>query len=551
MPFEEKLAPGRGAWAVVLGIGLFAGLLGFVSVTRTGRFSPDAMNYVDIASHIASGQGVVQATLGFNQPHLFSSGSPIPSPVVSQPPLYPLLVAGVSLCGIATPRAALIVSAAAYGAILLLAWRLARRLYGDGAGIWTLALLCGYAPLRSAAGAALSEATGIAWVLTALVGLVAVGDASTARRAAILAAMAGLAAGLAMITRYALAPLLPLGTGWLVWRWLRSRQTAAPSSLSLRGTWAWFLAGAACAVVPVLVRNAIVAGRLLPEALPSDQGLLVNLRDAAITLAGNWLCDGRWLQPQAAFFGGIAAIALAVLVSRTGWRRALEGWLVGDGRELVVGWGVLYCGFAVVQRSLSHFDALGTRLMVPAGVLLAVLWAALLAGALGSACSRRWGYGVLAVVLAAAMGRECVLLANAAPYRPADDVAASPRLAWLARHTTPSDLIVAENAVDVPFYLGRQAAVSFSRYPYTRHLAYADLVGLADRHDASWTRVLLVLRSTPEGPGPLAHAYGPMLADLYAGHLEAYPRLRVAARLEEAQVFELPAEPPESRLQAE
>lgn len=48
------------------------------------------MNYVDVARNISAGRGIAQSTLGFNQPYLFDEASPIPSPMTSQSPLYPI-----------------------------------------------------------------------------------------------------------------------------------------------------------------------------------------------------------------------------------------------------------------------------------------------------------------------------------------------------------------------------------------------------------------------------------------------------------------------------
>src|SRR5687768_2425355 len=64
------------------------------------------MNYVDIARNIAQGRGIVQSTLGFNQPHFFTSLSPAGA-FTSQPPLYSLAIAVVGSLGISFADAAL------------------------------------------------------------------------------------------------------------------------------------------------------------------------------------------------------------------------------------------------------------------------------------------------------------------------------------------------------------------------------------------------------------------------------------------------------------
>src|SRR3954453_7298815 len=53
-------------------------LFAFNSFTRTREFADaDTTNFVDVARHIASGQGVTQSALGMNQPH-FDVDDPFP-----------------------------------------------------------------------------------------------------------------------------------------------------------------------------------------------------------------------------------------------------------------------------------------------------------------------------------------------------------------------------------------------------------------------------------------------------------------------------------------
>src|SRR3954468_1761071 len=81
----------------------YLALLTFNWVTRTGRFSPDSMNYVNIARNIVAGQGVTQPTLGFNQADWKLDDKP-PVPVTVHGPLYPALIALVSQTGLSAAR---------------------------------------------------------------------------------------------------------------------------------------------------------------------------------------------------------------------------------------------------------------------------------------------------------------------------------------------------------------------------------------------------------------------------------------------------------------
>src|SRR4051812_11464315 len=91
-------------------LAIYALWFAFNSYTRTRQFEDgDTMNFIDVARHIVSGQGVTQATLGFNQPR-FSVDDPIPTPLTHQPPLYPLMIASLSQTGLAFTDAALLIS---------------------------------------------------------------------------------------------------------------------------------------------------------------------------------------------------------------------------------------------------------------------------------------------------------------------------------------------------------------------------------------------------------------------------------------------------------
>src|ERR1700742_3513796 len=108
-------------------LALYAVLFAFNTVTRTRNFEdPDTMNFVDIARHITLGQGVKQATLGFNQP-VFDAGDAIPTPLTHQPPLYPLAVAAVSKAlKLPVTDVALFISVAGYAFVLLAGYGIAR-----------------------------------------------------------------------------------------------------------------------------------------------------------------------------------------------------------------------------------------------------------------------------------------------------------------------------------------------------------------------------------------------------------------------------------------
>jgi hypothetical protein len=63
--------------------------------------------------------GITQPTLGFNQPRI-NPDDDIPTPLIAQPPLYPLLISWVTRIGVSAPVSALLVSATGFALIFLL-----------------------------------------------------------------------------------------------------------------------------------------------------------------------------------------------------------------------------------------------------------------------------------------------------------------------------------------------------------------------------------------------------------------------------------------------
>ena len=211
------------------------------SLTHTRQFPYDAMNYVDVARHVAQGDGLVQTTVGMFQPRLAVLPSDGPVPFVAQAPLFPLLIAALHALGASFQDAALLLSALGYLLTLGLGTLLARRFYGDGGAQLVLVALLVYAPLAQAGRTALTEAL----ALGLLLGSLALVTAPERHLRAPELAAAGLLAGLAFATRYALVAWIPLGLLWILWR---SRGRALPGAVA-------YVLGAALPVVPILIRN--------------------------------------------------------------------------------------------------------------------------------------------------------------------------------------------------------------------------------------------------------------------------------------------------------
>ena len=473
------------------------------SLTHTRQLPYDAMNYVDVARHVTQGDGLVQTTVGVFQPRLATLPHTGPVPFVAQAPLFPLLVVAFHALGASFQDAALLLSALGYLLTLGLGTLLARRFYGDVGAQLVLAALLVYAPLAQAGRTALTEALALALLLGSIALTTAPGKHL---RAPVLAA-AGLLAGLTFATRYALVGWIPLGLLWILWR---SR------GHTLSGAVAYAL-GAALPVAPLLIRNLALTGELIPRPLPSDQGWQQNTAEAAQALLGNFFLAERQQVAQ----GLLSLVFLGIVFL---WeRRSLRlRNILHRPDVLLLLWVLIYTSGLILQRTRVHFDPLDSRLLLPAGVPLVLLLGNL-------AGNPRAARAVLALGLLLALGKEVKILCT--PLE-APAIVRSPRLAWLAKHTANTDRILGDDAMDIPFFLGRPHVFSFSAYPYNEPVDTDFLQRIAP--------VYVVVRPS-EGDKKDAR-YGPVLAGLKQGVLPLGLRITEQAVLHDARIYRVEAE---------
>ena len=384
------------------------------SLERVRAFTADSMNYVDVARRVAAGDGLVQSTGGFNQPFYLSGDLDLPSAFAAQPPGYPLAISSLARLGVDAADAALVVSALAYAAVLLLVYLLGRRIGGDVAGAAGLGAALLFVPLTHLGRAALSECLGVAGVLLFLLLLdrhlerppgarvlrPAAGDGLTPApvpggrpqlgRALLYVFALGLLAGAAFGIRYSLWPLPAVGVAAL---WFVGAARREPARL-LRGAGrrsgaglAAFAAGAFLPMASVLGRNLAVDGRLLPAAMPAATTLPENLGRAVAAVLGGWRSTalGNW--PDAALLVVTLALlgALAVRAASDP-----DGSRIGTAPRLplLIGlWAVLYLAAVVWRATLANFDPIGVRLALPATVALIPVFGGLITAAVAGAAA--------------------------------------------------------------------------------------------------------------------------------------------------------------------
>jgi Dolichyl-phosphate-mannose-protein mannosyltransferase len=517
----------RGWRAVCLALlGLYVLLFAFNSFTRTREFEDgDTMNFVDVARHVAAGQGVRQSVLGFDQP-VFGVDDPIPTPLTHQPPLFPLTVAALSHTGLSITDAALVISGVCYGFTLLASYFIAARLFGRREALATVLLLALYAPLRDFSRSAFSDPLGLALMLGAYWLLASYGASQPKRPA--LAAVAGLVAATAVATRYALAPLVVVGA-WFVF---------VEASYRVRDAVLFLVAPALVAAALVWHNMSILHGSPVPHYLPSTTGYVKNFLGAMGSLVSEYSDLPSAPLKFAALLAVLAAICF-VAVRRGRLLSALSSAaLTGKSAHLLTAFVFLYLTFLIVQRSHSYIDPISARYLLPGSVVIVMLFAAFAVRAVAVEARTLAVAGTLAAL--AMVGHEMYTTATTAKYDAQRLIDESGRLTWIQKSTTGTDMIIGEDTVDVAFYFHRPAAVSYSPFPYTETLPYDKLIALCHRFRPEYSRVLLIVRThgdldTPRGRRRL----GPFIHDATAGQLQNYPQIVPLASFPDGRAFQV------------
>lgn len=441
-PTRADRRPGR-AWGVaVVMAACAAAYLANLSALQIGQHVDDAV-YVSVGRSLAAGLGYVR----FEDPR---------HPVESQyPPALPALVALVLRLGGGLEALRIIPLIFSLASLLLADAFFRSRLPCAGADAnatwrWMLLGLFGLNHLIVGyAGMVMTEAPFICLTLAALVLLTyePMADAPTSRR---IAALVGLALVLAIACLFRISGLA-LVAGAAAWLFRRGRRSEALTLAVLTGallapwliyqralTGHWFGAGYGVDVVsaghstwpPALrpLENLFAySTRLLPEALLPFFGERMTALLARLSL-----------EPLALILGAaISALVLTggVLCAR---RRSLpDGWLAVSLTMLLLTWPYRYTRLALplVPIALVYLLAAGTALAPPRrGVLLALAGLALA------------GFAV----------RDLTMVASP-PRADYPDLRAAGE--FVAAHTEPNALIVAENAPGVALYAGNRAVL--------------------------------------------------------------------------------------------
>ena len=354
--YRHSPAPDAGWFAVPVAIA--AAIVAWWVLANSAGFTTDSESYLDVARALREGRGMVQMVVDFWRPRL-------PDPLGMWPPLYPLAIAGLSRFGVPLDAAARAVSAVSFVVFAVAFYFLAVRTVGVRRArvIAPLALVTPGVALAS--GMAWSETLFMAMVTLALMGLATVEVHPVGHRRARdisrLAVWAGLAAGLAALTRYLGLVLIPIGIAWFVFR-----------SANLRVMLAWTIA-AVTLPLAWAIRGMLVFGNPLGPGLPASQlGFL--------TVAGDLVGGMRWALVPWPFqsveaFAAVILFALLVLVIVAFTRRGIP--------TLLAVTVFAYLLLLLIARSRWTFNVLGERYLTPSLPLILLAAGATLSGLAG------------------------------------------------------------------------------------------------------------------------------------------------------------------------
>ena len=242
----QASAPLDGAVLAVLALAVIGWL-----APRVAGFTTDSDAYLDVARSVRAGTGLVQSVVDFWRPG-------VPDPLALWPPLYPLLVAVVAAFGVPLELAARFVAAGSFAVFAFAFHALAVTALGRGGGaLATIAALATLSVTRLGA-FAWSEATFLALTTIGLAMLARAESAGGWTRGR--AFVAGVAFGLAAVTRYAGVPVALAAVAYVALRPAlrgdggRALRSFALQSLALPGVG--------------IARNLLLFGRPFGPALP-------------------------------------------------------------------------------------------------------------------------------------------------------------------------------------------------------------------------------------------------------------------------------------------
>jgi 4-amino-4-deoxy-L-arabinose transferase-like glycosyltransferase len=271
----------------VAGAAVFAVAVALRATARYGPGAePDTVTYLAAAHHLRTGHGFADI-----------DGSPL----TLFPPLFPAAVAALEWLGLGPLPAARFLNAALLGVLVVLAAVWTRRISGSAVLGAVVAVVVAVAtPMVAMGSDALSEPIGIVFVVACLLFLTEARRTGAVRHGF----LAGLAAGLACLARYASVALFPVGIVILL---LRPGRATARIRLA-----ATFLVAGAVPFGAWLARNVAAAGNATGDG--RGRSALTFAASLKLTLAA----VGAWVLPEATPVDARAVVGVVLVATVTG-----------------------------------------------------------------------------------------------------------------------------------------------------------------------------------------------------------------------------------------
>ncbi|MDQ1501370.1 MAG: hypothetical protein QOI86_4710 [Actinomycetota bacterium] len=337
---------GTGGWVLpVAGAAVFAVAVALRATARYGPGAePDTVTYLAAAHHLRTGHGFADI-----------DGSPL----TLFPPLFPAAVAALEWLGLGPLPAARFLNAALLGVLVVLAAVWTRRISGSAVLGAVVAVVVAVAtPMVAMGSDALSEPIGIVFVVACLLFLTEARRTGAVRHGF----LAGLAAGLACLARYASVALFPVGIVVLL-----VRPGRATARIRLAAT---FLVAGAVPFGAWLARNVAAAGNATGDG--RGRSALTFAASLKLTLAavGAWVLPGATPVDARAVVGGVlvATVAGALLVSAVAERRRARPAVLGTAVLGTAALGTAALGTATSGTAASAALGLPAALFVVFGV---------------------------------------------------------------------------------------------------------------------------------------------------------------------------------------
>jgi hypothetical protein len=536
-PSQQPLSPRtsplhRTAFGLfTVGAFAFAALLTYNALAIKGELTTDSLFYIDAANNFLAGRGIVNSMSDYDR--LLEVDRGLPVPMTHWPPMYPLLIAGVSTFCPNSAYAAILVSAGFVLFILAASFALTWRLYGAAYAMFVTAMLCHLQPLLLMAYRAWSETAGLAFAVAAA--YFAVQARPDTKRSGLWWFAAGLALSLAIATRYAFLPLVAL----LPLVHLNLRQW---KGMLVRGC--WYGGGLAVVLGPLFIRNKVV-GSFGGPRWGSGHTALEGFQHLGQTLATSFRIDST----MTGSLMGIVLIGAVVAALRSFWKRdfatTLRDAFWSSGRWVLWAWPLLYCAFILYAQTKVSIGPIAHRLALPAIFFLSLL---IVLGTLRVLKLRATVLAGLAFIpLATALYTQVATARSFSglALRPAHDLARkidrSPSLSWLSENIGTSDLLIAEKGIDIPMYIGPVDTAFFPRMGRPgKPLAYDTMLGWLrdDNRCCRYRRIVLLIHPTVDESATWTEPRGDFLPALLddAG---PYPEFERIETLEDAVLFEI------------